>query len=149
MSEIETTNNELTFYVVRNKYNQFLKRSWCGRSYDLAWTTKLTEAKVWNRIGSAKTQVTQWANHCPEHGIPELIPLIATLGTPIDQTTRVSKVVKNLQLKKAKRDIQRAEYKKRCAKNSLIINANAQHEYDKAVNELIEAENKYLEIKNS
>lgn len=71
-----------TFYIVRNKEGKFLRSKGYGGSGE-CWVDDLEKAKVWSRPGPAKAQVTWWLTHYPSYGLPEIVPLVATMGKPL------------------------------------------------------------------
>lgn len=98
----------LEFYIVRNKEGKYLRaKGYSG--YGDSWVTELNRAIVYTKKGGAAGQITWWATHYPDYGIPDLIPLTATLGEPIDQTERVSKVKQKKELEKAKFELWQAK----------------------------------------
>jgi len=111
----------LEFYVIRRKNGQYLRS-------ERQWGEGLKKAKVYTKKGSASGQVTAWANELPDNEIPDLIPLIATLGEPIDQTERVMKSRRAKELKEALHKL-----------------ANAKSIYDKARRNLARAKLGYYE----
>jgi hypothetical protein len=98
----------LEFYVVRSKDGKYLRAKGYSGSGD-NWVTELKGAKVYTKRGPALSQITWWSNNYPKYGIPELVPLIATLGEPIDQTERVTKVKRKQELNKTKSELLRAQ----------------------------------------
>lgn len=91
----------LEFYVIRRKDGRYLvsKRQW-GEG--------LKKAKIYTKKGACG-QVTAWADELPDNEIPVLIPLVATLGEPIDQTERVMKSRRAKELKEAMFRLARAK----------------------------------------
>lgn len=102
----------LEFYVIQRKDGKYLR----SRSQ---WGEGLKKAKVYTKKGSACSQVTSWGTSNWEHGIPDLIPLVATVGQPIDQTERVAKSLKAKKLSMAKRELAKAQGNYRRAKAEL------------------------------
>lgn len=98
----------LEFYVVRSKDGKYLRAKGYN-GYGDSWVDDLKKAKVYTKKGPASAQVTYWANAYPNFGVPELVPLIATLGDPIPQEERVSKAKKKKELEKLKWEIRQAE----------------------------------------
>jgi len=98
----------LEFYVVRNKEGKYLRaKGYSG--YGDSWVADLNRAKVYTKKGGASGQITWWATHYPDYGIPDLVPLTATIGEPIDQTERLTKVRKKKELDRARTDLWLAE----------------------------------------
>jgi len=98
----------LDFYVVRNKEGKYLRAKGL-KGYGDSWVSDLKRAKVYTKKGGASGQITYWATHYPDYGVPELIPLIATLGEPIDQTERINKVKPKKEVEKLRNELYRAQ----------------------------------------
>ena len=79
----------LTFYVVKSKDGKYLRSTGIGGGEH--WVSEIKKAKVWNKIGPAKAQVTFWANHYPDFGVPEIIPFLATPQEPMNLEEHVKK----------------------------------------------------------
>lgn len=108
---IFTKNNtmeSLEFYVVRSKDGNYLRAKGYSGSGD-SWVSDLKRAKVYTKRQGATAQITWWANNYPEFGVPDLIPLISTLGEPIPQEERVAKVQKKKELDKTRNELWRAQ----------------------------------------
>lgn len=108
----------LEFYVVRNKEGKFLRAKGYN-GYGDSWVSDLKRAKVYTKKGGASGQITWWATHYPEYGIPDLIPLTATMGEPIDQTERISKVKQKKELENAKYELWKAQNEVKSAMKSM------------------------------
>jgi hypothetical protein len=118
----------LEFYVVRSKDGKYLRSKGYSGSGE-SWVTELKKAKVYTKKGPASAQITFWATNYPKFGIPDLIPLTATLGEPIDQTERVQISIRKKELDKAKQDLYRA-----------------QHDFDSASRELARIKSGYAHL---
>lgn len=139
----------LEFYVVRNKEGKYL-RSKGYSGYGQSWVSELKKAKVYTKKNGATGQITYWATNYPEYGVPELIPLICTLGEPIPQEDRVSKVKKKKDLKIAQMELYKAQdtYDKSKREVERIKNGDAERRFKKAEIALRQAEDKVVEFKN-
>lgn len=104
IEEEQRSSETLTFYVVRSKDGKYLRSKGYGGSGD-SWVETLDKAKVWNKIGGANGQVTWWTRNYPEYGIPDVIPLTATIGEALNQDERVAKALKKMALSKAKGEL--------------------------------------------
>jgi hypothetical protein len=98
----------LEFYVVRNKEGQYLRSKGYG-GYGPSWVNELKKAKVYTKRGPACAQVTWWYSNYPDYGIPELVPIIGTLGEPIPQEKRVLTSIWKKEMEKTKRELTQAE----------------------------------------
>jgi hypothetical protein len=101
----------LEFYVVRSKDGKYLRSKGYG-GYGRSWVDELKKAKVYTKKGPACAQVTWWATNYPDYGTPDLVPIIGTLGEPIDQTKRVleSRYKKEIAIIKRELDSARQDF---------------------------------------
>ena len=115
-------NNEssLTLYVVRNAAGQFF------RGYGESWVDDINRAKIYPRIGSAKSVVTFWADNYPKFGIPDIVELRVTESVVLNQKERFSKVVTAKEKREAKK-------KEQSSKQKLL---EAKKNYEKALKDL-------------
>lgn len=117
----EKTIDTLTLYVIRSQDGKYLRSKGYQGSGE-CWVTDINKAKMYAKIGPAHAQVTWWANAYPKFGVPDIVPLIATPGDPIDQTDRVKKAQRTKQLKELNEKLWRAEEQMRIAKNNVTYN---------------------------
>lgn len=99
----------LTFYVVRSKDGKYLRSTGIGGGAH--WIEDIKKAKVWNKIGTAKAQVTFWASNYPEFGVPEIIPFLATPQEPMNLEDHVNNSIRKKELDKLNHERWRAEEK--------------------------------------
>jgi hypothetical protein len=97
----------LTFYVVRNKDGKYHRKQ--TGIYADGWVSELKRAKVYTKKAPASSCVTFWAKNFSKYGIPELVPLNAILGQPIDQTERVTLAIKRKAIEEAKDHLYRVQ----------------------------------------
>lgn len=143
----------LELYLVRNKEGKYLRAKGYN-GYGECWVDDIKKAKIYTKKSTASSQITWWSGKYPQYGVPDLIPLITTLGEPIDQTKRVSDSLRKKKINEAKRKFKWAKYqldladvnlKHKGENYYLNIYNNAKLNYDKAVEVL----NKLgVEIKN-
>lgn len=97
----------IVFYAVRNEDGKYFRsKGYCG--YGDTWVDSLNKAKVYSRIGPARSQVTYFANAYPGFSIPDIVELHVTKTVVIKEVERVKKSQTN----KARVD---AKYAKYCA----------------------------------
>lgn len=84
---------ELKFYIVCNAEGKFY-RSKGLHGYGRSWTEDVKKAKVYSRIGPARSVVTYWAGHYPEYGIPDLVEFGPGTINVITEDERVKKSIK-------------------------------------------------------
>ena len=107
----------LTVYVVKSKDGKYF-RSKGYSGYGESWVDDIKKAKVYLKIGPARSQVTFWSGAYPEYGVPDIIELTVTGTRVLDEGLRVSKALK----KKKLNELQHSLYQ-------------IQEKYDKAVRE--------------
>lgn len=83
---------EIKLYAIRNSEGKWFRRKGYG-GWGESWTDKFSAARIFNKIGYARTQVTFFARRWPEYGVPELVELKVTESSVIDETDRVAKVL--------------------------------------------------------
>lgn len=121
---------DLKLYTVRSKDGKWLRTKGYN-GYGDNWVDDIQKAKIYTRIGPARSQVTWWSNNYPDYGIPDLIELPCVIGIILDENKRVKR-----SMDKKKQDIINQEIWRR--KNEL-------HE---AEIKLAEAQKKIAELKN-
>jgi len=108
----------LKLYAVQNKDGQWFRSKGYG-GYGKSWVDSLDKAKLYTKIGSARSQVTFWANNYPDFGIPKLIELQVHDLVDLKEEERVLKAMKKKQEKEAKYEIQRQKYLKEYAERKI------------------------------
>jgi len=83
---------DLKLYAVRNKDGKWLRTKGYG-GYGECWVDDIQTAKIYPRIGPARSQVTWWSNNYPDYGIPDLIELPCVIGVILDEKKRVKKAM--------------------------------------------------------
>ena len=84
---------ELTFYIVKSKDGKYF-RSKGYSGYGQSWVEDVKSAKVYQKIGPARAQVTFWAMEYPLYGIPDIVELTVTGTNVLDESDRVNKAIK-------------------------------------------------------
>lgn len=113
--------DRLTIYMVRNRDGKyFMTRHW--RGYEHCWTD-LWKAKIFTKLGTARSRVTSLARQYPSHGTPVLVELIATVFCEHDEAERVAKAntskacrAERREVRYRKRELERAERELAAAK---------------------------------
>ncbi len=101
---------EIHLYAVRSKDGKWL-RSKGQNGYGESWVDDFSKAKVWNRPGPAKGQVTFWGSNYPQYGVPDLVEIVSGTCNYLDQTERVMKSVRKKELDKASQKVLDIEYR--------------------------------------
>lgn len=92
---------ELDLYVVCNRNGQFLRAKGYGGSGE-KWVNEINKARIYPKIGTARAQVTWFANNYPQYGVPKIVKLTCTGIEVLDEKERVKKSQKA----KAKRELE-------------------------------------------
>jgi len=92
---------QLKLYVVRNAKGQFFRSKGYG-GYGKTWVDDIQKAKVYTKIGQARSRVTWFANTYPEYGIADVVELDVTSGTVLNEGDRVRKA----QIKKKRAELE-------------------------------------------
>ena len=91
----------LKFYAIRNRDGKYMRSKGFG-GHGEKWVDELKKAKIYPKIGGARSQVTYWANNYPEYGIPELIELNVTEMAVVSEEERVKKSITDKKIRQAK-----------------------------------------------
>lgn len=88
----------LELYIVRNLEGKFFKSIGYNHRGPSGgdpgnWVEDINKAKVYTKIGQARSRVTFFANAYPKYGIPEIIKLTVASGEILDERNRVMKAV--------------------------------------------------------
>lgn len=136
----------LELYLIRNKEGKYLRAKGYN-GYGECWVEDVKKAKVYLKKSTASSQITWWARKYPQYGIPDLIPLITTVGEPIDQTKRVNDSLRKKAINEAKRKLRIAEYKLDSAK--VELKHKGANYYQQNYNNALIEYNKQLEVLNN
>jgi len=90
--------NKLEFYAVRNQEGQWFHRKGQG-GYGETWVEDVLQARIYNKIGFARAQVTYFAKKWPSFGVPDIVEFKVTEHRVINEEERFKK----LQAKEEKR----------------------------------------------
>lgn len=123
----------ITLYAVKNHEGKYFRARGYG-GYEVSWVDELSKAKIYPKIGQARSQATFWKKTYPEKPTPVILELHVTTTTEINEVERIKKSI----VKKTKGYIER---RKRSAKN-------ASDNYKKQIDKTIADCNKYLEQVN-
>ena len=116
---------ELEIFVVRNKEGKYFRAKGYG-GYGQTWVTDIKSARLYSKLGAARSIVTFFASKYSEYGVPEILRLTVTGMTVVDDKDRVTKVIKAKN--KAKEE--------HAVRNAAHALQQAQKQYDTAKTEL-------------
>lgn len=108
----------LTMYAVRNQEGKFFRAKGYG-GYGDTWVDDLKKAKIYPRIGQARSRVTFFANTYPQYGIPDLVELRVTEMIAVQEVKRVKKSQSRKEKHEAEMKKQRAEWEKKRAEEQI------------------------------
>lgn len=110
----------MTLYAIRNKDGKWFKEK--GRKGSaLSWTDSIQKAKLFSKMGQAKSKVSFFVNKYPELGEPEIVELYVSMSKVIFESHKVGRVHN-------KRAESQAEYAKKLAEIKLDMAEKALEE---------------------
>lgn len=95
----------MTIYLVRNQSGQFFRAK--GQSgHGQSWVDDIAKARLYTKIGPAKSTVTFFTGAYPEYGTPSILAfeLDVTKAIVMDMTESTSKRIATKQRAKLKRE---------------------------------------------
>lgn len=108
----------LRMYAVRNKEGKYFRSKGYGGG-GATWVESLSKARIYSRPGPARSQVTFFATHYPQFGIPEIVELHVTTVLALDETARVRKSIDRKSKEKAAARVRHAEWERSEAERKL------------------------------
>jgi hypothetical protein len=81
---------DLELYVVRNKEGKYFRSKGYG-GYGSNWVDELKKARIYAKIGPARSQVSFWGTNYPQYGIPEIVVLTVAATKVLQEDDRVKK----------------------------------------------------------
>lgn len=86
----------LVLYAVRSRDGKWFRNVGFGHAYrgGKGWVEELQNAKLYAKIGQARSRITFFARRYPDYGVPDLVELTMGSMRVIDETARVEKVTK-------------------------------------------------------
>lgn len=106
--------NDLKFYAVRNKEGKWFRRKGYGGSGD-SWVDEITKARIYNKIGTARAQISWWFTNYPSFGCPDLVVFSIQISAVINEEDRLlkkrakkEKAAVITRLRMAERDLEKA-----------------------------------------
>jgi hypothetical protein len=83
----------MVFYLVRNKEGKYFRAKGFG-GYGDTWVSDVKSAKVYQKVGQAKSRVTFFAKNYPEYGVPDILMVTASTAVLVGQEERTAKAIK-------------------------------------------------------
>lgn len=121
------TEFNLELYVVRNQEGKYFRAKGYNGTGD-TWVIDINKARIYAKIGPARSAVTWFSNTFPQYGFPDILKLSVNNVEVLDEKARVQKAIDRKAkaiFESEKRDAQR---KLEAAKRKLD---DAQRELDK------------------
>jgi len=87
---------ELKFYAIRNRDGQWFRRKGYG-GYGESWVEEITKARIFNKIGPARAQISWWFTNYPSFGCPEIVVFSTQISEVINEEKRVLDKQKTLE----------------------------------------------------
>lgn len=115
MSLLEDKVKDVCFYVVMNSDGQFFRRKGYG-GYGKTWVDSIDTARVYIKIGQARSIVTFFANSYPQYPPPRIVKLGVSAIEIIDERDRIEKAKEKKQREKEKRELRRKQWELERAK---------------------------------
>lgn len=98
------------FYLIRSADGKYLRAKGYGGNGE-CWVEDIGAAKVWTRLGTARSQVTFWANEYPEYGVPDIVVMTAKITKVLKEADRVKAAKTKKHLSKKKRELEMVNYR--------------------------------------
>lgn len=95
MDNLQEQVKSFKFYAVRNKFGKWFRG--CG-GYGETWVDELNQARIYNKLRSARIQISYFANNYTKYGLPDLVEFSIGEIKVIDETQRVADVKKKKEI---------------------------------------------------
>ncbi len=118
---------ELELYAVRNKDGEWFRAKGYGGG-GASWVDDIKKAKIYSKIGQARSRVTFFATNYPEFGVPEIVKLKVSESEAVDETLRVEKSISS---KKKKEAVSKVIQNKRLLESAKKRLDDAKKDYDR------------------
>lgn len=82
--------NTLNFYAVRNKEGKWLRRKGYG-GYGNCWVDDLNQARIYNKTGGARSQISWWYKNYPSYGCPDLVIFTAAITSVVNESDKINR----------------------------------------------------------
>jgi hypothetical protein len=109
---------KLELYVVVNQEGQFFRAVGYG-GYGKSWVDTIDKAKIYAKLGQARSRVTYWYNNHPKYGRPKILKLTATGIEILDEVERLEKTKEKKLTKEARYKAREAKYQLERAERQL------------------------------
>jgi len=108
----------LLLYAVRNAEGKWFRAKGYG-GYGDTWVNDVNSAKLYAKIGQAKSRCSFFYNKWPEFGVPHIVKIEATGTEILDMKEHVFKQSQKRMFKKEKRDVANKKHELSVAQENL------------------------------
>lgn len=98
------TLNDLKFYVLRQADGRFYRRKTGWSNQEFVWVEDAATARIYNRIGPARTVVSDFVKRYPNCPIPDLVEISVGGLTVLDEAARIEKAIEKKKALAARRE---------------------------------------------
>jgi len=106
------------FYAVRNSDGQYFRAKGYGGG-GASWVDTIEKAKIYPKIGTARSRVTWFANNHPSYPTPVIVKLVVTRTEVIDEKERVAKAKENKKKRMHQREVRQKQFALESAQRDL------------------------------
>ena len=93
----------VTLYIVRNQEGRYFHAVGYGGGPNRSWTEDIEKARIYVKLGQARSRVSYFATRWPDFGVPDVVELRAEVVGVVDDAARVAKVKERAVTKEARR----------------------------------------------
>lgn len=115
---METIPVDITVYLVRSQDGKWFRAKGMN-GYGDSWVEDVKKARVYTKIGPARSCVTYWTRTYPKFGVPDIIELHSTAGTILNEIARVKKSVDKINKEKIASKIRQKQWEVERAQRDL------------------------------
>jgi len=98
----------LDFYAVRNRDGKWFRRKGYG-GYGETWVDDVKQARIYTKIGHARSIVSFFVGRWPEFGVPSIHHFVAVEKEIIDEEARIEASRKRQEMAEARAEERRAK----------------------------------------
>ncbi len=110
-------NINLEFFAVRNEKGQWFRRKGYG-GYGDSWVSDIKKARIYNKIGGARTTVTFFAGNYKDYKTPDIVKFAVSAVEVINEADRVQKALNKKEKEKVAQEIRKREHEIEMAKKA-------------------------------
>jgi len=99
---------DIKVYLVRSQDGKWFRAKGL-HGYGESWVDDIIKARIYTKIGSARSIVTWWTRTYPKYGIPDIIEVSSMTGVVLDETSRVKNAVSRIKKEKIEQELRNTE----------------------------------------